>query len=298
MNELIQGTNAQSGPLVPFCFGEHPFYDWAELTKNTFGLYQGGPYSRYSCGGTDPASIFGSKLEGDDKWRASGKQKLEEVIGILCELVCWVDSLKDTENVPIQEMCKNVSNVVARTWIGYAAVSLDTSEWESSLTIVSGSGMLESGRHLRRLVFPVAGTASYNQLKKTNIDYLLIDQMKALEIFVNDPEESYQTEEQVVEIEFLKRWCGWFVAINDRPVHLRDKMETILCESHPCRDLGKKEMHVNDGHTFEITNEGVLMVKGYNRSGWEIIPPGDKSLRFLNEDSLLLLNEFNLKTNR
>jgi hypothetical protein len=56
------------------------------------------------------------------------------------------------------------------------------------LTIVSGSGMLESGRHLRQLVYPVAGTASYNHLKKPNIDYLPIDQMKALEIFINNPE--------------------------------------------------------------------------------------------------------------
>jgi hypothetical protein len=78
MNELIQGTNAQSGSQVPFRFGEHPFYDWEKLTKQTFGMYRGGPYSRYSCGGTDPASIFGSKLEGGDEWRTSGKQKLED----------------------------------------------------------------------------------------------------------------------------------------------------------------------------------------------------------------------------
>jgi hypothetical protein len=58
-------------------------------------------------------------------------------------------------------------------------------------------------------------------------------------------------------------------------------METILCESHPCRDLGKKEMHVRGGNTFDVTEDGVTMVKGYNGLGWEIVPPGDKSMRFL-----------------
>jgi hypothetical protein len=93
MNELMQGTKAKSCSLVSFLFGEHPFYDWEKLTKQTFGTYQGGPYGRYSCGGMDPASIFGSKLEGDE-WTTSGKQKLEDVIGILYQLVCWVNSLK------------------------------------------------------------------------------------------------------------------------------------------------------------------------------------------------------------
>jgi hypothetical protein len=73
--------------------------------------------------------------------------------------------------------------------------------------------------------------------------------------------------------------------MNDRPVHLRDEMETILCESHPCRDLVKKEMHVRGCNTFDVAKEGVTMVKGYNRLGWEIVPPGDKSLRFLKMSS-------------
>jgi hypothetical protein len=134
-------------------------------------------------------------------------------------------------------------------------------------------------------VYPVAGTASYNHLKKPNIDCLQLDQVKALEIFINNPEAGYRTEEQVVEIEFFDEAMQMLASMNDRPVHLQDEMETILCESHPCRDLGKKEMHVRGGNTFDVTEDGVMMVKGYNRLGWEIVPPGDKSLRFLKMNS-------------
>jgi hypothetical protein len=72
----------------------------------------------------------------------------------------------------------------------------------------------------------------------------------------------------MIEIEFFDMGMQILASINDRPVHLRDEMETILCESHPCRDLGKKEMHVRGGNTFDETKEGVTMVKGYNRLGW------------------------------
>jgi hypothetical protein len=90
----------------------------------------------------------------------------------------------------------------------------------------------------------------------------------------------------VVEIEFFDEAMQMLAWRFDQPVHLRDEMETILCESHPCRDLGKKEMHVGGGNTFDVTEDGVMMVKGYNRLGWEIVPPGDKSLRFLKMNSI------------
>jgi hypothetical protein len=60
-----------------------------------------------------PASIFGSKLEGNE-WKTSGKKKLEDVIGILYQLVCWVNSLKGKKEVPIQDVQEHF-NVVART---------------------------------------------------------------------------------------------------------------------------------------------------------------------------------------
>jgi hypothetical protein len=206
------------GSLVPFRFDEHPFYDWEKLTKQTFGTYQGGPYSRYSCGGMDHASIFGLKLEGGE-WRTSGKQKLEDVIGILYQLVCWVNSLEEKEDVPIQDVqerfqrCREDMKQICSCEFGYFRMGV-------FLTIVSGSGMLESGRHLLQLVYPVAGTASYNHLQKPNIDCLRIDQMKALEIFVNNPEAGYRTEEQVVEIEFFEEAMQMLASMNDRPVHL------------------------------------------------------------------------------
>jgi hypothetical protein len=44
--------------------------------------------------------------------------------------------------------------------------------------------------------------------------------MKALEIFINNPEAGYRTEEQVVEIESFDEAMQMLASMNHRPVHL------------------------------------------------------------------------------
>lgn len=56
-----------------------------------------------------------------------------------------------------------------------------------------------------------------------------------------------------------------------RPEYFGDETETILCESYPCRELGKVEAHGRYGDSFDITDFGQPITNRYGTKVWHFL---------------------------
>jgi hypothetical protein len=170
----------------PFKFGIHPFFDWAKTTVATFGNYQGGPHSRWSpCGGEETVlEIFGAQTAATATQRLDGESKLSSIVNYLYHHLCWVDSLEGRGDDPMKDLTlsyvtKHMDNVcldinsVAPCQLGNFRLGIFT-------TVLIGCGDLKQGKHLRQLMFPVKGCASYNHLANTKMDSMSVSRAIAL----------------------------------------------------------------------------------------------------------------------
>jgi hypothetical protein len=162
--------------LDPFKFGTHPFYDWARSTVATFGNYQGGQHARWSpCGGeVSVLEIFGAQTAATATQRLVGQSKLTSIVISLYHHLSWVDSLVGRGENPLKDLplrfvkqhmdnvCLEINNVAACQF-GSFRLGIFT-------TILIGCGELKPGKHLRQLMFPVKGCASYKHLDNPTMD--------------------------------------------------------------------------------------------------------------------------------
>jgi hypothetical protein len=162
--------------LDPFNFGTHPFYDWAKSTVETFGNYQGGPNARWSpCGGeVTVLETFGAQTEATATQRLLGESKLTSIVSYLYHHLSWVDSLVGMGENPLNDLplsfvkqhmdnvCLEINNV-APCQFGSFRLGIFT-------TVLIGCGELKPGKHLRQLMFPVKGCASYKHLFNPTMD--------------------------------------------------------------------------------------------------------------------------------
>jgi hypothetical protein len=183
MNDLIVKHRDNQDP---FKFGIHPFFDWAMTTVATFGNYQGGPYSRWSpCGGeVSVLETFGAHAGATETQRLEGESKLSLIVGHLYHHLCWVNSLQGRGDDPIRDLqlsfvkrhmdnvCLDI-NSVASCQLGSFRLCMFTS-------VLIGCGDLKEGKHLRQLMFPVKGCASYNHLANTQMDRMSPGRASAL----------------------------------------------------------------------------------------------------------------------
>jgi hypothetical protein len=183
MNDLIV---KHRDDLDPFNFGIHPFFDWATATVATFGNFQGGPNNRWSpCGGQfSLLKIFGAQKIATKAERLEGESKLTSIVTHLYHHLCWVDSLEGMGEDPLKDLilssvikqmdnvCKKI-NLVASCQFGSFRLGIFT-------TVLIGCGDLKPGKHLRQLMFPVKGCASYKHLADTTMDSMSIGRAFAL----------------------------------------------------------------------------------------------------------------------
>jgi hypothetical protein len=172
--------------LDPFNFGIHPFFDWAKATVASFGNFQGGPHNRWSpCGGeVSMLQIFGAQKEATADERLEGESKLTSIVTHLYHHLCWVDSLEGKGDDPMKDLTlsyitKHMDNVcldinlVAPCQMGSFRLGIFT-------TVLIGCGELKKGKHLRQLMFPVKGCASYKHLADPTMDIMSIDRAFSL----------------------------------------------------------------------------------------------------------------------
>jgi hypothetical protein len=216
-----------------FRFGIHPFYDWASLSMELFGSWQGGIHNRWSpCGGeVDMLMTFGAQPNASTDERMVGESKLSNIVELLYRHLCWVDTLQGrgdnpTDDLPLDTITQQLDlvcsqvNDIASCQLGPFRLSMFT-------TVHTGCGDLKPGKHLRQLMFPVKGCASYKHLACPSGDRMSIDRAANLgssepgTTVVNDGDDGIITEYHDRAMRLLSSALG-------REQYFRDEMECLL----------------------------------------------------------------------
>jgi hypothetical protein len=230
MTDLI---NRHRDVLDPFNFGIHPFFDWAMATVFTFGNFQGGPHKRWSpCGGeVSVLEIFGAQEQATEAQRLVGESKLSSIVNHLYHHLCWVDSLLGMGEDPMKNLSMSfVSKQVDKVCLDINSVApcqLGSFRLGIFTTILIGCGELKQGKHLRQLMFPVKGCASYNHLANTMMDRMSSDHAFAIGTdqegtsIANDGDDPIAVHHQDRAMQLLSVALG-------RDQYFRDEIECLL----------------------------------------------------------------------
>lgn len=286
MSNLIQRHN---NPGDPFEFGLHPFYDWSHATIEIFGTWQGGPHNRWSpCGGSKETVLetFGAHVDSTSRERRHGENKLAQVVSILYNHVEWINSLSGFGNMPVIDMplpslkakcdktIKEIGNIASCQFSHFRLAILTT--------ILTGCGLLKEGRHLRNLMYPVKGSASFKHLSSPVADVMspkraraLVDN-KANEAICNDGTGAVNEDQHDLFMQYLSGELGF-------RVYLRDEIECILCESHPMRSLNCRDWFRKGISLYDCNEKGEYMQRKYGRNTeWvKLHPPENYAFAYL-----------------
>jgi hypothetical protein len=276
--------------------GVHPFYDWSQTTTSIFGTWQGGPYNRWSpCGGKETIlQVFGAHPEATMKEREEGEKRLTRVISILYNHVEWINSLSDCGKMPVHDMplasmkakCNmTISDIskVASCQFGHFRLGIFT-------TILSGCGLLKEGAHLRNLMYPVKGSASFKHLFCPIADFMSPQRAQALcnnesDVCIsNDGEGSVDEEHHDVFMQYLSGELGF-------KVYARDEIECILCESHPMRSLNCRDWFRKGIALYDCNEKGQSVRREYGKgTTWEKLrPPDHYEFAYLRKPSIVYI---------
>lgn len=245
-----------------FQFGIHPFYDWASASLATFGSWQGGIHNRWSpCGGQiDMLKIFGAQPDASTDDRMVGESKLTEIVHLLYRHLCWVDSLhgrgdNPTVDLPLDSITEHLRSVclqvndVASCQLGAFRLSMFT-------TVHTGCGDMKPGKHLRQLMFPVIGCASYNHLGRPSGD--LMSRGRATNLGSSEPGTHIQNDgDDHIVREYHDRAMRLLSSALGRQHYFRDEMECLLVRDY-CDYCSAQDkilttcFSIRFGFTFEI----------------------------------------------
>ena len=266
MSALLQGIEQKT-----FQFQLHPFYDWSRETIKVFGTWQGGPHNRWSpCGGSKETILetFGAQPTATKEERERGEWRLTKIISILWDHIMWINSMEGSGTSPVEEMPLSVIRKRYDTTVKRIAevTACQFSNFRLGIltTILSGCGLLKPGRHLRHLMFPVKGTASYKHLSDAVPDVMSSRKAYALgtnqrdEVVRNDGEGSVGEEDHDCFMRHLSSELGF-------KIYCRDEIECILCESHPMRSLCCRDWFRKGGTLYDCNAEGEFFRKDYGK---------------------------------
>ena len=266
-------------PDDEFKLGLHPFYDWSETTIDIFGTWQGGPFNRWSpCRGKETIMhVFGAGLDATETQRKEGERKLSQVVSILYQHVEWINSLSGCGREPIVDMPLNIMKrkceETVRAIAKVASCQFGQFRLGVMTTILSGCGLLKEGKHLRNLMYPVKGSASFKHLCCPVADYMSPGRAEALgnnenDVYISNDGEGFVDESQHDEfMQYLSCALGF-------QTYLRDEIECILCESHPMRNLSCRDWFRKGCAVFDCNENGEFFRRGYGRdTEWEKLHP-------------------------
>jgi hypothetical protein len=266
-------------PSDDFCFGLHPFYDWVWTSYEIFGGWQGGPYNRWSpCGGNKETILetFGAHPESTKVDRIHGEERLSQVVSILFDHVRWINSLIPSGTSPVSDMPLSLVKAQCDKTIHDISVvaSCQFSHFRLGLftTILSGSGLLRPGRHLKNLMYPVKGSASFKHLSRPTPDTMSLEKATALtqntsnESITNDDDGYVPEEHHDIFMQYLSAELGCYQ-------YVRDEMECILCESHPMRSLNCRDWFRKGMTLYDLNIDGEAFERPYGKeSCWTQLP--------------------------
>jgi len=294
MSTLIPRHN---NPNDPFEFGLHPFYDWSRTTVEIFGTWQGGPYNRWSpCGGSKETVIetFGAQPRATRDERRLGENKLSQVVSVLNEHVAWINSLSSFGIMPVIDMplsmLKDRCNQTIREIGKIASCQFSHFRLAILTTILSGCGLLKEGKHLRNLMYPVKGSASFKHLSRPVADFMSPQRATALcnnienEAVSNDGTGVVEEDQHDLFMQYLSAELGF-------PVYVRDEIECILCESHPMRSLNCRDWFRKGMSLYDCNEKGEFFCRKYGRNTeWmKLRPPEHYAFAYLEISPVLYI---------
>lgn len=273
MDDLIA---AHQNISTPFTFGLHPFFDWLTATIDKFGSWQGGPYNRWSpCGGDKSIpQAFGHQTNSTSEEQSLGQFRLRSIMHVLYHHVLWVDSLathsysNPVDDLHISNIKLHMEQVCKQI---YKIVPCQFNLFRLSIfnTIMTGLGAFQPGHHLKQLMFPIRGSASYKHLESPLSDVMSREVAVAIcggDLGVADPQSP-------VNIEHHDRLMQYLCTAVGRQTYVRDEIECLLCESHPNRDLQNCCDWFRQNQTiYDCLDDGQVIEREYGRSGkWKVI---------------------------
>jgi len=278
MTKIIARLEDPHDPLVSLSI--HPFYDWYDNTMEHFGSWQGGPYNRWSpCGGNGVSlpEVFGAGLGITEEERKVGELRLTHIVSVLLDHMNWINTLVGKGEYPADdlplEMIKRQYEMIVKRISRIAQCQFNYFRLCVFTTLIAGSGLLETGCHLRQLMFPINKTASYKHLLNPVSDVMTKEKATALgmnegrEFVCNDGDGSVSPEHHDMFMEYMSTALGF-------QVYCRDEMECLLCESHPMRTLNCKDWFVKGMNLYDCNSNGEYFKKPYGRSSkWILLSP-------------------------
>ena len=242
----------------------HPFYYYLDEAKKVFGNWQGGTDGRYSVTGMsyhDLMEIF------------SKPQRLKNVVKILMDLICWVDTFvgKSTaEDIPIHVLALQFAKTIEAIKV---AVELSGFEFglfriQIFLSVVSGVGLSKPGQHLHQLMIPTLNQASYKHLN----DALQYETKQNEVVMLTNKtltDISSTTPAVTMDPEYFETAMGYIAdLLKVEPFH-RNTIESILCEGRYGRIcLLIMEVYVKGSSLHMLSECGMPLVKLYNTYTW------------------------------
>jgi hypothetical protein len=260
-------------PNDPYQLGVHPFYDWSTNTIQIFGTWQGGPYNRWSpCGGSNETVLetFGAHQSATKEEREQGQQKLMQVVAtILFAHVEWINSMSTCRTHPVVDMPLTSMKAWCQltiTEIG-KITSCQFSHFRLGImtTILAGCGLLRQGKHLRHLMYPVKGSASFKHMCCPVADVMSREKAEALlanknyESISNDGDGFIHEDHHDLFMQYLSAKLGF-------QHYLRDEIERILCESHPMRSLNCRDWFHKGMSLYDCNEKGEFFRREYGRN--------------------------------
>ena len=281
-------------PRDTYKIGLHPFYDWCENTTAIFGTWQGGPYNRWSpCGGRETIiEQFGAHPNASEEERKEGEIRLSKVITLLYMHIEWINSLagmgendqsRATSLDTIRSQCDHVVQEIRKIvpcQFGHFRLGIMT-------TILSGCGLLKEGRHLRNLMYPMKGAASYKHLLRPDADHMSTQHGRALGnneanvSIANDGNGFIEEEQHDIFMQYLSSELGF-------QNYCRDQIECILCESHPMRSLNCRDWFRKGIAVYDCNDRGEYFQRDYGKNtAWvKLQPPEKYELAFVGKPSI------------
>jgi len=277
-----------------FSFGLHPLIDWTNETISLFGSWQGGPHNRWSpCGGSIPfPNLFGAHAGATQHEQKIGELRLEKVVQVLYHHLQWVNSLEDLtvsdiiRDLPLSMVEAHMTSVIDAI---YKIVPCQFNVFRLMVftTIAAGCGLIKPGIHLKALMYPVKGSASFKHLINPNPDRM--SRMHALALCRRQAEmpRHDQHEQEGVEsqrhnpheqegIESQRHDQLMLYLSNElgMTAYLRDETECILCESHPNRNLQCRDWFKKGRRIYDLDIRGNLLQREYGmNTQWTVMEP-------------------------
>ncbi|MFM8622255.1 MAG: hypothetical protein ACKOB3_02600 [Holophagaceae bacterium] len=284
------------GTFISPTSSQHPMYDVVGELYSTFGAWQGGPHNRWSpCGGSVPlVQLFGAHPTASSDDRLQGVQKLEAIVAVLLGHLRWINSLVGKGQNPLTDLpfsaieaqwecTRKAVHEILPCQFSFFRISIFT-------TIVIGCNELKPGPHLKQLMIPFQGSASYKHLQAPGEGQ--ISRKSAMDLAENSAIESViqANREDCVTREHHDRLMLYLSHTLGRKQFVRDEMECLLCESHPARKLDCCDWFCRNQNIFDCTDDGVVMIRPYGQSSeWKLLgEPKEWSYAFIPTTSIAI----------